>query len=108
MTLADWLLIVDANVEGAVEDAWNEWYDEEHLPEIVGCPGFIRAARYVSAEPSQSQPRYVTVYELESKDAVASAEFNSRRGWGRFAGSVDARVTVFRRIASEDGDDHRV
>lgn len=100
--LAEWLLVVDAEVDEAVEDAWNAWYDEEHLPEIVSCPGFVRAARYASTEPSQARRRYVTVYELESGDAVASPEFNERRGWADFADHVNADVTVFRRVAREE------
>ncbi|MBV8398159.1 MAG: hypothetical protein JOZ17_05415, partial [Acetobacteraceae bacterium] len=48
------LLIVTATVDSQVEDAWNRWYDETHLPEIVACPGFRSGQRYVTTAPDGS------------------------------------------------------
>lgn len=98
---AEWLLIVDVDhVDRELEDEWNRWYDEVHLPEVAACPGFRVAARYVS-EPSRWEPggHHVTVYELDGPEAVETREFLAARGWGPFAGSVRAQVRVVRRRA---------
>ena len=34
----EWLNIVTVDVEDAGAKAFNRWYDEVHVPEILGCP----------------------------------------------------------------------
>lgn len=97
MTLPEFLLMVDSQVNPQVEDDWNAWYDEVHLPEITACPGFVRSARYV-ADDGETR-RYLALYELSDLSAVDSIEFNHRRGWGPFADDVVATVRTVHRIA---------
>ena len=63
-------VLVDVDVEHDAE--FNRWYDEEHLPERLSAPGFLDAARYVA---TQGGPRYLAVYELESAEAMQTAEY---------------------------------
>lgn len=98
MTLPAWLLRVAAEVEPGVEAEWNRWYDEVHLPEIVDCPGFLRAARYVAA--LDGQRFYQALYELRGAEALESAAFASRRGWDRFRPHLRWTTRLGRRIAS--------
>jgi hypothetical protein len=63
------LTFTDAN-EGK-EDEYNEWYDREHLPDMLAAKVITRARRYRAAETSrgiQSSHKYVTVYEIEADD----------------------------------------
>ncbi len=85
-----WLMVVDAEVAPALEQEWNEWYDAEHIPSILDCPHFQRVRRYRSAAH-----RYLTIYEVTGPECMQTKEFARRRGWGRFAGSVVARVELF-------------
>lgn len=94
----EWLYVVQVTVAGDVEDEWNEWYDNEHLPEILACPGFIRGTRYVS--PSERGPRYMTVYAIADSTALETPEFAAAKGWYRFADSVDFTTGVYRARAS--------
>jgi hypothetical protein len=96
----NWLMVVDAEVASAVEREWNEWYDTEHLPSILGCPYFLRAHRYRSGSH-----RYLTIYEVSGPECMQSQEFARRRGWGRFADSVSARVELYELIG-QSGPDH--
>src|ERR1700749_1734178 len=36
---APWLYIVHTDIPADVVDDYNAWYDEEHLPRLVGVPG---------------------------------------------------------------------
>lgn len=92
------LLVVAATIEPSVEQEWNAWYDNVHLPEIAECPGFLSAQRYV-AEDSDGARRYLSVYELKDADALQSKEFAARRGWGPFAKQVTFKTLRYRRIA---------
>jgi hypothetical protein len=91
-----WLLVVDVTVESVVEDDWNKWYNDIHLPEIAACPGFERAARYVSE--SGGGRRYLTIYAITGPEALEGEEFRSSRGWDDYAGRVQASVRTFRRL----------
>ncbi len=53
------MLLVWTDVADGAEDDFNAWYDQEHLPERVGVPGFINGRRYHGAAAS---PRYFAVY----------------------------------------------
>lgn len=55
----------------ADEDAFNAWYDEEHVPLRLGVPGFLSARRYRAAESSDG-PRYLALYDLASADVLKS------------------------------------
>ena len=59
------------------EGAFNVWYDDQHVPEIIATlPGFVEGQRYRLADAQRTnQPRspwrYLAVYEVEARDARA-------------------------------------
>jgi hypothetical protein len=67
---APWLYIVHTDIPADVVADYNAWYDEEHLPRLVGVPGIERARRYVA--DGDLSPRYLTAYDLSIKDAFES------------------------------------
>ena len=69
-TPAPWLYIVHTDIPDDIVDDYNAWYDEEHLPRLVGVPGIERARRYVAN--GALSPRYLTAYDLTIKDAFES------------------------------------
>ncbi|HJP22870.1 MAG: hypothetical protein QF546_01655 [Alphaproteobacteria bacterium] len=101
------LLIVTAEIAPEQEDAWNHWYDKEHLPEAVACPGVLGGTRYVSegkaalsdqGKYSSSDARtYVAIYQLEGPEALQTPEFKAMRGWYQFSDHITSRTQVFRR-----------
>jgi hypothetical protein len=104
MALPQCLLIVTAQVDADIEDEWNRWYDAEHLPAALACPGVLAGRRYVSRGPVVGVDRgqrdaaetriYTTIYELASPQAVETPEFRAMRGWYRFAGGVRSQTKV--------------
>ena len=96
------LLIVTAEVDPAVEDDWNRWYDTVHLPDALRCPGVRRGRRYVSSGDigestagvtSRTAKRiYTTIYELDSPAATTTPQFQAMRGWYQFAPQVRSRT----------------
>lgn len=73
------LLITSVDIADGAEADFNRWYNEVHLPEVLACPGFARSTRY---ECTDGQPRYLAIYELDSEDALTTAEMQRVRGWG--------------------------
>jgi hypothetical protein len=54
------LLAVWTDIPAHLEADFNRWYDEEHLAECAGIPGFLMARRSVAL---QSMPKYVALYD---------------------------------------------
>src|SRR5258708_255226 len=65
------ILIVQTNVEPEYDEEYNRWYNQDHMPSLLRCPGFIRGHRYVASTtyypPNPKRPRigrkYIQLYE---------------------------------------------
>jgi hypothetical protein len=59
-----------------MEEEFNEWYDQEHIPERKAIPGIITAQRFMAHDGS---PKYLALYDLE-RLAVLEGEAYKRVG----------------------------
>lgn len=67
------LICVWTDVNPAINEEFNAWYDEEHIPERVKeVPGILSARRYLCIEGS---PRYLAVYDLKDPSVLESREY---------------------------------
>jgi hypothetical protein len=66
------LLMLWTDVDPEHEEAFNRWYDEEHLDRLLQVPGFLSAARYVAL---RGGPKYLAMYELEEVNVLRTAAF---------------------------------
>ena len=66
------LLMAWTDVEPAHEDAFNTWYNEEHMARLANIPGFLSGARYRAL---RGGPKYLAMYELEDHNVLRSAAF---------------------------------
>lgn len=69
------IVFVSFDVQPGADDEMNRWYDEEHLPMLAKCPGWIRSRRFVlkehnkiggdagKAENLGAPPKYLAVHE---------------------------------------------
>lgn len=84
------ILIALTNPIEGEDDAFNAWYDTQHVPEVLEVPGVVAAQRYDLAElpvpedpdlPVQLPPpahRYMVIYELDSDPEAVLSEFVKR------------------------------
>lgn len=79
------LLTVRADVTPGTEAAFNAWYDEVHLPEVLECPGFVAATRWECAD---GQPRFLALYQLARADALTTPELDRIYGFGPTTPSI--------------------
>ncbi len=105
------LLLTITEPPPAMEEEFNAWYDDEHLPERLAIPGF-RSARRWAAEGKPGDGRYLATYELDSPRVLDSPEYLARFGnatpWTK---RCLGKTVVFRRWACEqvrpgDADPH--
>ena len=70
------VLLVLSNAANGRDDAFNDWYTNVHLPDVLAVDGFVAAQRFRLAD-AQLQPdrpaphRYLAVYEIEADDSSA-------------------------------------
>ena len=69
------LLVYTDLVDEKYDEEFNAWYDTQHLPQLLGLPGVLDAARYVAVKGG---PKYLAAYELESVDAVLGSAWQNR------------------------------
>ncbi|MEK9596244.1 MAG: hypothetical protein VW057_09800 [Rhodospirillaceae bacterium] len=99
------VLIVEAEIDDDVADAWNAWYDQVHLPEALACPGVLSGRRYRAdgvaavtdhgARSRHTSQAYVTIYELTGPEAIETPAFQAMRGWYEFTDKITATTRVF-------------
>jgi hypothetical protein len=65
----------EVDLESPDEDALNDWWTNEHLLERLRLPGFERARRYCSLEPTNGNREYLAWYEVSSSQDLASDEY---------------------------------
>jgi hypothetical protein len=66
------LLLVMIDVDPEHEEEFNRWYNEEHLPERLSCPGFLSGRRFVALEGG---PKYLALYDLENPEVLQSENY---------------------------------
>lgn len=72
MTDTRGLLLFMTDIDPALEDEFNRWYEEEHLPERQTMAGFLSARRFRAVEGG---PKYLALYDLESPAVLQSAPY---------------------------------
>jgi hypothetical protein len=60
------LLMVFVDVSQELEEEFNQWYNQEHIPERLSIPGVLNAARYLAV---RGGPKYLACYELAEPEA---------------------------------------
>ncbi len=77
-TVRFYQMMVFSNPAPGQDAAYNDWYDHEHVPDVMRNAGFISGQRFVrtGAEPGKEMdlPRYLVVFTLKSADLKATGE----------------------------------
>ncbi len=71
---AEGLLLFAATVPAAMEDEFNAWYNEEHLPRMAKVPGVLRARRFRVRESEQPH-KYFAIYDLREPEVEATQDW---------------------------------
>lgn len=73
-----YLLAVFVDVESNVEDEFNQWYDNEHIPRLIEVDGVDNAVRFQRAELNQTQStledkraaQYLAIYGVQDYSVI--------------------------------------
>ena len=72
--MARHVFVVLTNAVPGQDEAFNRWYDDQHVGDILRLPGLVSAQRFrLSAEQSAETPyRYLALYEIETDDLATT------------------------------------
>ena len=86
--MARGIMLVESKAASPDElDAFNAWYDEVHIPEILAVDGFVSARRFLAADGVT----YFAVYEVDDIDN-AEANLAAARAAGRMTAPVGLQL----------------
>jgi hypothetical protein len=60
-----------------MDEEFNDWYDLEHLPQMLAVPGMDTANRFVAI---RGWPRYLAIYDLSEFGVLRSHEYRAMTG----------------------------
>ena len=81
--MGSYKLVVMTGPKPGREDEYNDWYNNQHLADVVAVPGFRSAQRFKLTDAMGFEHRhgYIAIYEIEADDPKAVlAEMFKRTG----------------------------
>lgn len=101
-----WCIVRVDFTEPGLEEEFNDWYTNEHIPELLRRPGIYHAWR-LSVEPAiasigESGPKYLAVWEIEDPSAFDTEAFKRPPKWGgRWQPYIANWTRVFYRVQAD-------
>jgi antibiotic biosynthesis monooxygenase (ABM) superfamily enzyme len=71
VAVATVLLMVKSTITPEEDEAFGEWYDNEHIPQVLGFPGVISARRYKTID-GDDMFQYMALYEIANEESFAA------------------------------------
>jgi hypothetical protein len=68
------ILLVMSDATPGDDDAYNAWYDDIHLADVLSVPGLVAARRFVALPSVHGElppARYLAIYEIDADDLDA-------------------------------------
>jgi hypothetical protein len=90
------LYVVRATLTAEREAAFNKWYNEEHLPQVLRYNGAVSGRRY-RKDVGEDRYQYMAVYEFASEEVLqrflaSEALKDLRAEYDKHFGAVSERV----------------
>lgn len=95
-----YVFIASMDVDRDKEDLFNEVYDTEHVPLLMGVPGVVSVTRFKTRPlqmvmggelrtiEAEGEPRYSAVYEIEDPSVLTSEAWSNAIDQGRWPEEV--------------------
>jgi hypothetical protein len=95
------LLVFSDPTDPNTEDAYNTWYSEKHLHDLLKIDGVIAATRYRLPKGIETMPGigsdphgYLAIYEVEAEDDQALVTFTDNLKAALAAGTAEISATM--------------
>ena len=73
------VLVVTMEVDEADEAEFNEWYNEQHLPERMAISGYVSARRFkLEGDNNNNALKYLCIWEMEDGSPLQSEMYKDQ------------------------------
>ncbi|HKT77409.1 MAG TPA: hypothetical protein VJQ78_11795 [Sphingobium sp.] len=69
--MGKYILVVPSSALAGREDAYNDWYDNEHLGDLLKIPGIVSGRRYNALPQLPTPAKHLSIFEIEADDPLA-------------------------------------
>lgn len=76
------LFVVFTNAKDGRDEEFNEWYDKQHVGDVLKVPGIVSCKRFELSEFQRPTPhpyKYMAIYEIETDNLKEVSDEVSRR-----------------------------
>ncbi|NCF77614.1 MAG: hypothetical protein GWP45_10515 [Proteobacteria bacterium] len=101
------LFMVRSNPKPGQETAFNDWYTDVHLPEVLSIQGFLSAQRFTlneaQVQPDQTQS-YLAIYEIDTDHVPGTLEQLRKAPWLNMSDAIDPaniNISIFSAITDK-------
>ncbi len=63
------MYVVHVRLPVEIEEEWNQWHNEQHIPQVLTQPGFIGVRKFRTITNDRRQAEYFILYELRNQAA---------------------------------------
>ena len=70
------ILFSEMTPQSSWEGEFNDWYDREHIPLRMACPGFVSAQRYLAP----ASRNYLAIYEMGAPGDLRTPQYAKVKG----------------------------
>jgi heme-degrading monooxygenase HmoA len=63
------LYMIHVKIPVKIEEQWNKWHNNEHIPMISTVPGFLQVRKFRCLSNNPQEADYFVVYELRNREA---------------------------------------
>jgi hypothetical protein len=102
-----YIIAVYSNPTDGNEDAYNQWYSDIHLAEVLQVPGFVAAQRFRVDDDQAPEPpkhKYLAIYEIEADEpmdvlhVLAQESAKGKIGSSHTLDLTDIATTIYKPI----------
>lgn len=71
--MGKFLMVIPSSALPGRDQEYNDWYDNEHLGDVLKVPGIISGRRYnaLPISPAPAPAKHLSIFELEADDPAA-------------------------------------
>ena len=105
--MAEYIFVVASSPVSGKEGAYNDWYDHQHLPDVLNVPGIAGACRYQASNVQSGGAAarltpYLAIYDINTDDlGGVFDEISARFGTPAMPGSDALDLSTIRATVYE-------
>lgn len=92
--MARYVYVAQVSIPAALDALFNELYDSQHVPYVLGVPGVQRCTRYKLEWSYPEMAQYMTLWEVDNPDLPQTDVWKAASDKGDWAVMIRPHLTL--------------